>query len=64
MLTATAVNHGFSAVKNPNTAAATKIINTEIPVSSQFGRESIHAIAAPAMIAGISKITEDFFMPV
>jgi len=62
ILTANAVSQGFCDVKYPKIAAADKTIKTEIPVSSQFGWESIQAIDIPARVA--SKMTNNvaFFM--
>lgn len=58
-----AVCQGFWEEKYPNSVAVMKIIDTDIPVSSHFGRESIQAIAKPVRFAEISRISEGFFIP-
>ena len=59
MLTSIAINQGFCDARKPVIDAATNTISTIIPVSSQFGRESIQATAMPETAANKHQIRND-----
>ncbi len=62
MLTSRAINHGNLGVIIPQIEPATKTINIVIPVSFQFGRESIQTITSPSINAIRIVITNLLFI--
>jgi len=62
ILTSKAISQGLYPARYPQTKPATKTMNTEIPVSSQFGLESIQAIVIPNTMERIMAGAKNLFI--